>query len=51
MATPCGKCGATKTDPAGLRLLYKLAKALGLRLRRCANCKRIRFLRWDLPLE
>ena len=42
MASPCRKCGATKTDPVHHGILYKLATAFGYRLHRCASCRTLR---------
>lgn len=44
MATPCRKCGATKTEAVGHGLLYNLARKFGYRLRKCSRCQRRRLL-------
>ena len=44
MATPCPRCGATKTDPVIHGLMYKLVWVFGYRLQECARCRRPRFL-------
>src|SRR5208337_34215 len=44
MATPCPRCGATKTDSVVHGLMYKLVWAFGYRLQECARCRRPRFL-------
>jgi hypothetical protein len=44
MAAPCGKCGATKTEPIRPGLRHKLARQFGYELRKCARCRKLRFL-------
>jgi hypothetical protein len=44
MASPCRKCGATKTEPVRAGLRYKLARQLGYELRKCARCRKLRLL-------
>ncbi len=45
MATPCRRCGTTKTEPVSRGALRGLARVLGFKLRRCARCQRRRWLR------
>ena len=45
MATPCRKCGATKTEHVHHGFLYTLARKFGYRLRVCSRCRRRRLLR------
>jgi len=47
LATPCPKCGATKTESAHHGVLYRVARLFGYRLRVCSRCRRKRFLRRD----
>jgi hypothetical protein len=44
MASPCKKCGATKTEPVRHDWAYHLVDALGYRLRECSNCRRKRIV-------
>jgi len=45
MALPCRKCGATKTEPVRRGTVYKIAWALGYRLRQCSRCRKLRLIR------
>ena len=47
LATPCPKCGATKTESARHGMLYRVARMFGYRLRICSRCRRKRFLPRD----
>lgn len=44
MATPCSRCGATKTETVRHGLMYNLARRFGYRLRKCGRCRRLRLL-------
>ena len=44
MATPCSRCGATKTETVRHGLMYNLARRFGYRLRMCSRCRRLRLL-------
>ena len=44
MASPCKRCGATKTEPVRRDWTYHLVEALGYRLRACSNCRRKRIV-------
>lgn len=48
MASPCRKCGASKTDPTHHGFVASVAGLFGFRVRKCARCRRLRFL---LPHE
>src|SRR5690348_1487209 len=45
MASPCQKCGATKTGHAKPGLMRWLFEKLGFRLRVCGGCRRYRIFR------
>ncbi len=47
MATPCRKCGATKTESVYHGTAYSLARRFGYRLRVCSRCRRYRLLDLD----
>lgn len=51
MATPCRKCGATKTEPSRHGPMHRLARRFGYRLRRCARCHRMRLVPLDEPRD
>jgi hypothetical protein len=44
MASPCRKCGATKTEPVRPGVRQKLAQRFGYDLRKCARCRKLRLL-------
>ncbi len=44
MASPCPKCGGTKTDPVSHGLMYNLAWAFGYRLQQCSRCRTSRYM-------
>ena len=44
MATPCRKCGATKTERVRHGLMYSIARKCGYRLRLCSRCRRRRLI-------
>ncbi len=45
MATPCPRCGATKTESVRHGLIYETLWKMGLHLRRCSFCNRRRLFK------
>ena len=45
MASPCPRCGASKTESVPHGVFYNLAWSLGYHLRRCSSCNRPRLIK------
>ena len=45
MATPCPRCGATKTESTRHGIIYRTFWRFGLHLRRCSFCNRYRLFK------
>jgi len=45
MASPCPRCGASKTESVRHGVFYNLAWGLGYHLRRCSSCNRRRLFK------